>query len=159
MGIVMRHLIRSFTSASATDNPPALFIHCTTGNNRTGVFVAILLLLLDVPKKHIVTEYSLSEIGLAATRHLNVSRLLAKGVFAELGEIEARRKCERMVGARRESMEELLVEVESRWGGAKGYFLNVVGLMEGEVERIREILTAEGEGNLRHWMEGNGLGS
>lgn len=151
----MRHLIA--TSASSTDTPPALFIHCTTGNNRTGIFVAVLLLLLDVPEKYIVTEYTLSEIGLAPTRHINVSRLLAKGAFAELGQVEAKRKCQRMVGARRESMEGLLVEVERRWGGPEGYFRDVVGLTGDEVRRIREILTAEGEGDLRRWTEENVL--
>lgn len=80
-----------------------------------------------------------------------------KGAFAELGQVEAKRKCERMVGARRESIEGLLVEVERRWRGAEGYFRDVVGLTGDEVGRIREILTAEGEGDLRHWTEENGM--
>ncbi|KAH7412234.1 putative tyrosine-protein phosphatase [Phaeosphaeria sp. MPI-PUGE-AT-0046c] len=128
--------------------PSAVFVHCTTGNNRTGPFVALLLLLLYVPKAYIVHEYYLSELGLASSRNVNVQRLLRKGAFSEYGPVEARRKCERMVGARRESMEGLLDEVERRWGGAEGYFLAVVGLSEREVQRVRDSFTAEGEGDL-----------
>lgn len=105
----------------------------------------MLLLLLRVPKKYVVDEYVLSQVGLAATRHANVERLLRKGAFSEYGETEARRRCERMIGARSESMEGLLVEVQRRWRGAEGYFLEVVGLSEGEMQRVREMLTAEGE--------------
>jgi protein tyrosine/serine phosphatase len=146
MARVLRHLI---ASAEGSDAPPAVFMHCTTGNNRTGVFVAILLRLLNVPKQYVVKEYMLSEAGLAPTRHVNVERLLKKGAFKEFGEVEARKKCERMVGARAESMEALLQDVDRRWGGAEGYFLDVVGLAKQEIESVREILTAEGEGELR----------
>jgi protein tyrosine/serine phosphatase len=155
MGTVMRHLI----SSSYSDDPKALFMHCTTGNNRTGVFVALLLRLLYVPSEYVVYEYTLSEAGLAATRHVNVERLLRKGAFKEYGETEARRKCERMVGARAESMVALLEEVERRWGGAEGYFLDVVGLTREEVEKIREIMTVEGEGALDGRMRDVGIQS
>jgi protein tyrosine/serine phosphatase len=141
MATVLRHLLYS--------NPPqALFMHCTTGNNRTGVFIALLLLLLNVPPTYVIEDYTLSEIGLAPTKHVNVERLLKKGAFSEFGEVEARRKCERMVGARRESMEGLLEEVERRWKGAEGYFLEVVRLSADEVQAIKHILTTDGEGNL-----------
>ena len=75
-----------------------------------------------------------------------MERLLKKGAFKEYGAEEAKRKCERMVGARKESMEALLEEVGRRWGGAEGYFRGVVGLSEEEVRGVREVLTADGEG-------------
>ena len=108
----------------------------------------MLLSLLRVRRPHIVLEYILSEWGLAATRHVNVERLLKKGAFKEYGEVEARRKCERMVGAREESMRELIREVERMWGGAEGYFLDVVGLSEAETQSVRDLLTAYGESEL-----------
>jgi protein tyrosine/serine phosphatase len=120
-------------------------MHCTTGNNRTGVFIALLLLLLNVPPQYVVRDYTMSEIGLAPTRHINVERLLKKGAFSEFGEVEARRECERMVGARPESMEALLEEIERRWGGAEGYFLDAVGLSQEEVNELKRILTVEEE--------------
>jgi hypothetical protein len=141
MAAVLRHVV-------STVPRPAIFMHCTTGNNRTGVFIALLLLLLDVPAELIVHEYALSNVGLAPTKHINVERLLKKGAFSEYGIVEARRRCERMVGARDESMSALLTEVESKWGGADGYFGGVVGLTAGEICRVKEVLTAEGEGDL-----------
>ncbi|OAL45686.1 putative tyrosine-protein phosphatase [Pyrenochaeta sp. DS3sAY3a] len=145
MRTVMRHLLDSYTSGEA---PPALFMHCTTGNNRTGIFISLLLFLLHVPRDLIVREYTLSERGLAPTRHINVDRLLKKGAFQEHGPEEARRRCERMVGARAESMEALLDEVRRRWSGAEGYFRDIVGLRGEEIQRLRQILTAKGEGDL-----------
>lgn len=142
---VLQHLL-STTIGQEPQPPPALFMHCTTGNNRTGIFISLLLLLLHVPASTIIHEYTLSELGLAPTRHINVDRLLAKGAFKEYGEREAQRRCERMVGARAESMEGLLEEVGRRWGGAEGYFRGVVGLSEGEVGRVREVFSVQGDG-------------
>jgi protein tyrosine/serine phosphatase len=141
---VLRHLIATVPPASSpsSDAPPALFMHCTTGNNRTGIFISVLLLLLGVPDSEVVKEYTLSEKGLAPTRHINVDRLLKKGAFEEYGPEEARRKCERMVGARPESMQALIEEVNRRWGGPEGYFKQDLGLSEQEISKLREILTA-----------------
>ncbi|KAF2438277.1 putative tyrosine-protein phosphatase [Karstenula rhodostoma CBS 690.94] len=135
---VLAHVLDSAAGASP---PPAVFMHCTTGNNRTGVFIAMLLLLIGVKPEIVAHEYALSEAGLAPTRHVNVERLLKKGAFQERGPEEARRKCERMVGARKESMEALIAEVERTWEGPEGYFDAEVGLSHGEVERLREVFT------------------
>ncbi|KAH7082538.1 putative tyrosine-protein phosphatase [Paraphoma chrysanthemicola] len=146
MATVVRHVLAAASGPKDGARRAALFIHCTTGNNRTGVFVSLLLLLLGVPAEHVVHEYTLSDQGLAATRHVNVERLLKKGAFVEYGPDEARRKCERMVGARAESMEALLDEVDRRWGSAEGYFVQLVGLSADEVARLRAALTADGPG-------------
>jgi protein tyrosine/serine phosphatase len=144
MATVLRHLL----STADGETAPAIFMHCTTGNNRTGIFISLLLLLLDVPTELIIREYTLSNAGLAPTKHVNVERLLRKGAFAEYGEAEAKRKCERMVGAREESMWALLEEVDRRWGGADKYFEGIVGLTSEEIERLKTVLTAEGDGDL-----------
>lgn len=140
MRVVLRHLLSTSTECEDKAQPPALLMHCTTGNNRTGVFVAMLLSLLGVPTEQVVYEYTLSDQGLAPTRQVNIERLLKKGVFQDYGPEEARRKCERMVSARAESMEALLKETDERWGGAEGYFKNVVLLEEEEIRRVRELL-------------------
>ncbi|KAJ4373087.1 hypothetical protein N0V83_003378 [Neocucurbitaria cava] len=152
MKTVLQHLL-STTIEQEPQPPPALFMHCTTGNNRTGIFISLLLLLLHVPAPTIIHEYTLSELGLAPTRHINVDRLLAKGAFKEYGEREARRRCERMVGARAGSMEALLDEVERRWGGAEGYFRGC-GVERGEVGRVREVFSVQGMGIRELFGEG-----
>ncbi|KAJ4299459.1 hypothetical protein N0V90_004704 [Kalmusia sp. IMI 367209] len=128
---VLTHLLASMSSETPL---PALFMHCTTGNNRTGVFISLLLLLLHVPSASVVHEYTLSELGLAPTRHINVERLLKKGAFEEYGPEEAKRKCNRMVGAREESMKALVAEV---------------GLSEDEIKRLRGVFTADGQTEIR----------
>lgn len=140
---VLRHLLATVSPASSDTPAPALFMHCTTGNNRTGVFISLLLLLLGVPVESVIKEYTLSDPGLAPTRHINVDRLLKKGAFKEYGPEEAKRKCERMVGARAESMQQLVIEVEKLWGGARGYFKEVVGLEDDEIEKLKALLAVQ----------------
>lgn len=139
---VLKHLLDTVPPPSLNQGnaPPALFMHCTTGNNRTGVFISLLLLLLSVPRSSIAKEYALSDQGLAPTRHVHVERLLSKGAFKEHGAEVAKRKCERMIGAREESMWALFAEVERRWGGAEGYFTQGVGLTGDEIKRLKELL-------------------
>jgi protein tyrosine/serine phosphatase len=137
---VLTHVLSAAAGASPS---PAVFMHCTTGNNRTGVFISLLLLLFGVAPDVVAHEYALSEAGLAPTRHINVERLLKKGAFEEYGPEEAKRKCERMVGARRESMEALIAEVERIWGGPERYFEVEAGLSHGAVEHLRELFVEE----------------
>ncbi|CAG8953001.1 hypothetical protein HYFRA_00003191, partial [Hymenoscyphus fraxineus] len=98
--------------------PAATLLHCTTGNNRTGILTALLLSLLGVPDSQIADEYALSHHGLAATREKTVDRLMRNERF--VGVIgdgrEGRRKAARMVGARRESMVGFLGRVRERGG-------------------------------------------
>jgi hypothetical protein len=102
-----------------------------------------LLLLFRVRPTYIIRDYIFSEYGLAPTRHINVERLLKKGAFKEYGPEEAKRRCERMVSARPESMSHLMKEIDRRWGGAPGYFRDVVGLSEDEIHGLRKLLIVE----------------
>jgi hypothetical protein len=115
-------------------------MHCTTGNNRTGVFVGVLLSLLGVPAESIAAEYALSEIGLAPSRPAAVGRLMKSPVFAGEG---GRARCERMLGARPESMLEMLKMVGRRWGGAEGYVTECCGLSDREIGSVRKVLTTK----------------
>lgn len=124
------------------DAPTACFIHCTTGNNRSGVFIGVILSLLHVPPALIAEEYSLSDIGLRPTRDKVVERLMKSPVFANAGG-GGKERAERMVGARKESMLAMLEMVEKKWGGAEGYARDACGLSEEEVERIRVLLTVK----------------
>jgi hypothetical protein len=63
-------------------------------------------------------------------------------VFAGEG---GRERCERMVGARRESMLALLVMVERRWGGAEGYLRVVCGFTGEELDVVRQVMSVGGD--------------
>ncbi|KAF9525581.1 putative tyrosine-protein phosphatase [Crepidotus variabilis] len=111
----------SRTSATA---PTACMMHCTTGNNRSGVFIGVLLSLLGLSPASIAAEYSLSNEGLAPTRHSAVARLIKNPVFAAAYGDEAKARAERM-----------------KWGSAQNYFREVCGLSQDEIKRVRECLT------------------
>jgi protein tyrosine/serine phosphatase len=126
------------------DQPKACFIHCTTGNNRSGVFIGVILDLLHVPWPLIAEEYSLSNIGLRPTRDKVVERLMKSPVFSNAGG-GGRERAERMVGARKESMLAMLDMVQKKWGGAEGYVRDACGLRAEEIERIRVLMTVKDE--------------
>jgi protein tyrosine/serine phosphatase len=119
--------------------PAASLVHCSTGNNRTGVLVAVLLSLLNVSPADIVAEYVLSDVALAPSRPAVVARLAKNPVFARPGGGGAAR-AERMVAARPESMRALLELLEERWGGAEAYVRDVVGLSADEIGRLKEVM-------------------
>ena len=59
-------------------------------------------------------------------------------VFAGEG---GKERCERMVGARSESMSAMLGMVRSKYGGAEGYVRNLCKLSFEEIDKVREVLT------------------
>lgn len=64
--------ILSYLAKKDLDLP--LLLHCRRGRDRTGVVVAVLLLLLGVPHKVIVQEYALSQPG---AKQSNIEEALA----------------------------------------------------------------------------------
>jgi protein tyrosine/serine phosphatase len=137
---VLLHIASLPISPFEDSTQPAFLIHCTTGNNRTGVFVGILLSLLRVPPASIASEYALSQLGLAPSRPAVVARLLKNPIFN--GD---RARCERMVGAREESMLAMLESVRVKWGSAEGYVRECCGLSKEEVNAVRRVLGAQYE--------------
>ncbi|KAI7234100.1 hypothetical protein KC352_g15117, partial [Hortaea werneckii] len=67
-GKILRHL--------AQDKPSPCLVHCTAGKDRTGVLVALLLMLAGAPSDEISNEYALTDLGLAPLRALFIERLL-----------------------------------------------------------------------------------
>lgn len=85
----------------------------------------------------VAEEYALSQIGLAPSRPAAVARLMKSPVFAGEG---GKERCERMVGARSESMSAMLDMVRIKWGGAEGYVRDFCNLSSEEIDKVREVL-------------------
>ena len=66
-----------------------------------------------------------------------MQRLMKSPVFAGEG---GKERCERMVGARRESMLALFQAVKGRWGSAEGYLRGMCGFTSEELGTVREVL-------------------
>ncbi|KAF8856824.1 hypothetical protein BDZ45DRAFT_455118 [Acephala macrosclerotiorum] len=135
-----RTIMLHIASMSPT-SPTACFVHCTTGNNRSGVFIGVILRMLGVSPEDIAKEYSLSDIGLRPTRDVIVTRLMKSPVFANAGG-GGRARAERMVGARPESMLAMLEMVDKKWGGAEGYMKTMCGLTDEDIKKVKMVLTA-----------------
>jgi len=126
-------------ASMSLDSPTACYIHCTTGNNRSGVFVGIILSLLGVKPEVVAEEYKLSDIGLQPIREGVVDRLMKSPVFARSGG-GGRERAERMVGARLESMLAMLEMVDRKWGGAEKYVKTMCKLTDEEIAKVRKVL-------------------
>lgn len=119
---------------SKPDAQPCL-IHCTAGKDRTGVLVALLLMLVDVPKDSIAQEYSLTDLGLAELKPLFMERLLKHP------SLEGNRDGVRnMVSSLKENMEASIDMIENEFGGSQNYMQSKCGLTDGEIEQLKKNL-------------------
>lgn len=116
------------------DAQPCL-IHCTAGKDRTGVLVALLLMLVDVSKEAIAEEYALTDLGLAELRPLFVERLLKNPALE--GDREG---VMNMVSSRKETMEASIDMIEKEFGGSQTYIQQKCGLSDGEIEQLKKNL-------------------
>jgi protein-tyrosine phosphatase len=112
---------------------PAL-VHCASGKDRTGVFVALLLAVARVPRSTIVDDYVLTRTCLGEQYLIDCRRWVAErgGVWEDYAYL---------FDTPPERMESTLDHLDRRWGGADQYLL-AHGLSHEEVERLRELLTA-----------------
>ncbi len=119
-----------FTQLAAPGALPAL-IHCTAGKDRTGLIVALLLSLADVPNHVIAADFALSEPALAAAPAFahHRQRLLAAGYG-------------HLLCAPPELIGENLNYLEEAHGGVLHY-LRTCGLSEPTLHKLRVALLEE----------------
>jgi protein-tyrosine phosphatase len=113
------------------DNLPTL-IHCTAGKDRTGVAVALLLLLLGVPDEVVIADYSLSNLFF--------------DTFFEYGKRVAHSL--RWFGVRAEDLSPLfmanpetlrttIAHIRTKYGSVEGYLRDAAGLDEATMATLR----------------------
>lgn len=129
---------RTILSHLAQENPEPCIVHCTAGKDRTGVLVALLYLLCNVPSPIVAEEYSLTDRGLAHLKPLFTERLLRNPALA--GDEEGVKS---MISSRPENMTSTIDMINRTYGGAEGYVLNVLGLDPDQVARLRRNLTVD----------------
>jgi protein-tyrosine phosphatase len=112
-------------------NLPTL-IHCTAGKDRTGVGVALLLMLLGVPDAAIVADYTLSNEFHETFRAYGaqaVARLKWLGVGPD--DIQPLLIC------RPETMQATLDHIRAKYGGIEPYLTTAAGLDAGSIAALR----------------------
>lgn len=77
----------------------ACLVHCTAGKDRTGVIVALMLMLVGAHEDFICDEYALTDVGLAELKPVFIERLLKNPALEG-----NRRGVENMVSTKRENM-------------------------------------------------------
>lgn len=114
--------------ANAADG--AVIVHCQAGKDRTGLVVALALLLAGVDADAVADDYALSGPNIAPLHD----------VWVEAAPDETERTRRRRIGlAPRAAMVDVIGELETRWGGAEGY-LAAAGLAAVAATRVRERL-------------------
>lgn len=128
-------------------NTPFLF-HCSAGKDRTGIFAMILLLLLGVDKDTIAHEYELTTLGYAPERERVIAASRAGQAVHKWDKkftgITASGWAN-LLSSRYEVMVDTINMFEKKYGGARHFLKNVVGLKEEDLERIRSNLLYDGD--------------
>jgi protein-tyrosine phosphatase len=113
---------------STPSNYPILS-HCTQGKDRTGLIIALILFLLEIPKEAISHDYVISEKELESERESRMKEIRSIGLSEDFAGCPAD-WIERMEGF-----------LQERYGGVRGYCRGI-GFGDGEMERLVGILGA-----------------
>lgn len=119
---------------SEPDNLPAL-LHCTAGKDRTGIGIALLLLMLGVPEDVVVADYSLSNLyydnfyrhGQKMVRSLGWLGIQADSI-------------QPMLIANPDTLRAALAHLNQQYGSIEAYLLGPAGLDEATLTQLREKL-------------------
>ncbi|OJV91309.1 MAG: hypothetical protein BGO39_27065 [Chloroflexi bacterium 54-19] len=112
---------------------PAL-VHCTAGKDRTGMVIALLLGLAQVPNQTIAEDYALSTEYLSPLFDTFRQQWQQGRPDADLAGYE------KLLASEPEMMLETLEYLDSKFGGARQYIAGL-GFNEEEIEYLRDSLT------------------
>ncbi|KAI2473739.1 tyrosine/serine protein phosphatase [Annulohypoxylon bovei var. microspora] len=106
-----------------------LLVHCTQGKDRTGLIVALCLMILSVPASAIDHDYMLSRAGLSSERESRLEEIREIGLPAEWGDTSP------------DFVGRMVEHIDVKYGGVNGY-LDSVGFDSEERRRLVEVLGA-----------------
>ncbi|KNC73102.1 hypothetical protein SARC_14340 [Sphaeroforma arctica JP610] len=117
----------------------ACVVHCTAGKDRTGIFVALLLTLLNVEEEVIISEYSLTNLDFDRS-----FRGFCKGSSLKGYGIPDAQMKGSMV-AEPQWMRNLLQHMKDKYGSVEGYVLNECGVDPEVLAKVRANLLEKPE--------------
>ncbi|MBL8059010.1 MAG: tyrosine-protein phosphatase, partial [Anaerolineales bacterium] len=118
-------------------NQPYL-VHCTAGKDRTGIVIALLLLLLGVPEDVVLADYALSNRdypGILAAAQDDVRRITALGFAPE--------ELRPILTAHPRNLRRLLAFVRARHGSVEAYLREAAGVGPEVAAQLRAHLLTE----------------
>lgn len=102
-------------------------MHCTQGKDRTGLVVALVLMILDVPLAAIEHDYALTDHGLKGDMEQRLTEIRQIGLTEEWAITDPH------------MIKSMVDHLSRRYGGLNGY-LDAIGFPEGDRSRTRELL-------------------
>ncbi|KAJ7744674.1 protein-tyrosine phosphatase-like protein [Mycena metata] len=129
--MVFRHMLER------PDEP--CLIHCTAGKDRTGIFTAILLMLLGVNDEEITKEYALTAVGLEPYLPLLIERFKQQVP----GDVDSWEGAMKMASSRPATMVATLKMVREKYGTAEGWVTSDTTLTKEDVFALRRNFVME----------------
>lgn len=123
--------IRRILRLLATEDAFPCLIHCTSGKDRTGLIIALLLSISNVPIHTIANDYALSQSYLAPHFALLRVQLAQDGHDVQ--------RLEWLTPALPETMQATLAYLEEKYGNVQAY-LQTLGLTDEHLESLRSSL-------------------
>ena len=113
--------------------------HCTAGKDRTGVFSAILLTALGVPRGTVVQDYMLSNQFLLAPGAIENTAADLQLAFGLAGRPDLA-TVKTIMTARPETLEATLDKIDQTYGSFANYLREAAKLSDSDLARIRQLL-------------------
>ncbi|TRM68839.1 protein-tyrosine phosphatase-like protein [Schizophyllum amplum] len=107
-------------------------VHCTAGKDRTGLFSAIVEMILGVSDEDIINDYTLTTVGMAPIFPLLAKKFQDQPVYRDNWE-----GLLKMGSSKPETMHATLAMIREEYGGAEGY-LHRAGVTDAEIKALRE---------------------
>jgi protein-tyrosine phosphatase len=111
--------------------PTCILVHCAVGKDRTGLIIALLLSLVNVPLTTIAADYALSAEYLEPLYVGLRAKAKAAGHDVE--------KYENLLASEPETILETLAYVQTRYNGTENY-LRTIGLNDAQLDQLRQLL-------------------
>jgi len=120
---------RMFDALLEPDALPAL-IHCTSGKDRTGFGIALILMALGVSREDIVADYLLSNLAPRDLRFM-VPEGVPESALSALMKVRA------------DYLEASFAAIDEHWSNEQCFLREALGLSDGVITQLRELMLSD----------------
>lgn len=111
----------------------AVLFHCTSGKDRTGILVAILLYVLGCTKEDIISDYNASALSLFTNAEMFKSVLQKQGYSTEL-----QNNLNKILSVDPKNIHAFLDDIERSYGSQREGVLKAIGFGQQDLETLRD---------------------
>jgi len=112
-------------------------VHCASGKDRTGLFVALLLSVLGVDRETVLDDYATPRTSAVHLERVDALRsvLVSQGIEADAAE--------GMLGTPRWAMADALADLDRRHGSVESYLVRAAGVGPETIDSLRNLLVEQ----------------